>query len=197
MTEFGDNGYAKASTNRIVQAAGIGKGMLFYYFGSKLELYNALIDRSCLMLRESLGKILGPFGQWDILEAIQRATRVKMEMYLKEPALFDFLTRLYLHPDEASMTDETKRRFSEILVLREQVMETLFAKADLSRLRPDIPAQRLVRYLSWAMEGYTQETTATIRQSAKRLSDMDFDPYWAEFDTYIEDLKTMFYKEER
>ena len=35
LMEFAEHGYEKASTNRIVKEAGIGKGMLFYYFKSK------------------------------------------------------------------------------------------------------------------------------------------------------------------
>lgn len=46
LEEFAAHGYEKASTNRIVKAAGIGKGMLFYYFTSKQELYEYLVKYS-------------------------------------------------------------------------------------------------------------------------------------------------------
>lgn len=35
LMEFSNYGYQQSSTNRIVENAGIGKGMLFYYFKNK------------------------------------------------------------------------------------------------------------------------------------------------------------------
>jgi TetR/AcrR family transcriptional regulator len=44
LKEFADKGYEQASTNQIVKDAGIGKGMLFYYFTTKKKLYAYLVD---------------------------------------------------------------------------------------------------------------------------------------------------------
>ncbi|MCL2562802.1 MAG: TetR/AcrR family transcriptional regulator [Oscillospiraceae bacterium] len=195
--EFADYGYDQASTNRIVAAAGIGKGMLFYYFGCKQELYHTLIDRGCQMVEVNSEKILAYAGERGIMESIQYSTRIKMELYLSDPPLFDFLTRLVLHPEEAGVTEETRRRFEEVSVLGKRVVGELFAKANLTRLRRDIPPERLIQYISWGVEGYTQHVRGLVQSHVpERLSEMDFAPYWAEFDTYMEDLKTMFYEEE-
>ncbi|MCA9771037.1 MAG: TetR/AcrR family transcriptional regulator [Myxococcales bacterium] len=40
---FGDLGYAKATTRRIAQEAGIAPGLLFYYFKTKHDLYEAVV----------------------------------------------------------------------------------------------------------------------------------------------------------
>ena len=73
----------------------------------------------------------------------------------------------------------------------------LFARADMSKLRQDIPEEKLVRYLGWAMEGYTQHIIAEVRgKTYKKVSDMDWRPFWEDFDAYMEDLKKLFYKEE-
>jgi AcrR family transcriptional regulator len=42
MEEFLNNGYSGASTNTITSKAGISKGLLFHYFGSKKELFYTL-----------------------------------------------------------------------------------------------------------------------------------------------------------
>ena len=39
MEAFGKNEYKRASTDDIAARAGISKGLLFHYFGSKKELY--------------------------------------------------------------------------------------------------------------------------------------------------------------
>ena len=46
LAEFAAKGYERASTNAIVNMAGIPKGTLFYYFGSKKDLYLYLIDHA-------------------------------------------------------------------------------------------------------------------------------------------------------
>ena len=194
-SEFAEHGYKEASTNRIVRAAGIGKGMLFYYFGSKLELYNDLIDQGSVLLAARGEELFASAENQDIIAAFQRATRMKMEMYLERPALLEFFTRLYLHPEEGAVSEESKRRLAEVMEQREAAMRQLYERADPSKLRQDIPKERLMNYLSWAMEGYTQHLTGVVRSSfAGRISDLDLEPYWAEFDVYMEDLKTMFYQ---
>ena len=194
MTEFGDKGYAKASTNQIVQTAGIGKGMLFYYFGSKLDLYHDLIGVCAELLEVHCERLLQTPGPLGIIETFQHATRLKMEMYLAHPTMFHFITRLYLHPEETAVSEETARRFHQITALRDSVMKRLFAKADTSRLRGDVPQERLIRYLGWAMEGYTQHIAGVARGAPEgKVSEMDLSPYWEEYDTYTEDLKLLFY----
>ncbi|KZL90506.1 TetR/AcrR family transcriptional regulator [Clostridium magnum] len=44
IEEFALNGYDKASTNSIVKKAGISKGLLFHYFGSKKTLFLYVFD---------------------------------------------------------------------------------------------------------------------------------------------------------
>lgn len=46
LREFATRGYANASTNSITEAAGVSKGILFHYFGSKAGLYLAVVSHS-------------------------------------------------------------------------------------------------------------------------------------------------------
>ena len=43
MEEFSKYGYKKTSVEDIAKSAGISKSMVFYYFNTKLDLYNYLI----------------------------------------------------------------------------------------------------------------------------------------------------------
>jgi len=198
VAEFAEYGYEKASTNRIVQAAGIGKGMLFYYFGSKLELYNALLDQVSEKMEAVCERLLNHPERLGIIETFQHAMRVKLEMYLEEPALMDFLARLYLHPEEVRMTEEMASRYERLLSVGERVVvKELFALADSSKLREDIPEARLIAAIGSAIEGYTQYLIGVVRHHYKgRVSEMDMVGYWKECDLFMEDLKKLFYKEE-
>jgi len=53
-TEFADQGFAKASMNRIIQVAGISKGSLFVYFGSKSRLFHAIVDLAVNCIKDHL-----------------------------------------------------------------------------------------------------------------------------------------------
>lgn len=44
--EFAEHGFAGARTDRIVKRAGVNKQLLFYYFGSKAGLYEAVMRRA-------------------------------------------------------------------------------------------------------------------------------------------------------
>jgi AcrR family transcriptional regulator len=44
VDEFAARGYAGASMNALVKAAGISKGSLFHYFGTKGHLFEAIVD---------------------------------------------------------------------------------------------------------------------------------------------------------
>lgn len=44
--EFSENDFEKASTNNIVKQANISRGLLYYYFKDKRELYDYLVEYS-------------------------------------------------------------------------------------------------------------------------------------------------------
>lgn len=195
--EFAEHGYKQASTNRIVQAAGIGKGMLFYYFGSKLDLYHDLLDRTCEMIQQYSDRLLASSEGIGIIEVILHATRVKMEAYLENPALFDFLARIYLHPEEANVSERTRTVFQQFFESREHIfLGELLAKADQSKLRRDIPPERLMQYIGFTMAGYTQHLTDRVKaEPVKLASELDWKPWLDELDAIAKDLKILFYSE--
>jgi TetR/AcrR family transcriptional regulator len=54
--EFGTNGFATASTERIAARANVVKGLIFHYFKSKEGLYEAVLVRAYQPLSEALDK---------------------------------------------------------------------------------------------------------------------------------------------
>ena len=57
--EFAAHGYAAASLNRIIDAAGISKGSLYYYFDDKADLFTTVID-------EVVQRVLSDVGGFDL-----------------------------------------------------------------------------------------------------------------------------------
>src|SRR5919112_237628 len=55
---FTSRGYHAAAMDDIAEAAGVSKPVLYQHFGSKLDLYLALLDRSCERLIEVVADAL-------------------------------------------------------------------------------------------------------------------------------------------
>ena len=196
--EFAAKGYEKASTNNIVKEAGIGKGMLFYYFGSKLDLYVATLKQ----LQEELGSLLEgmaiPTGV-GIIETFEYLTKVKMQAVIEKPTWFDLVTRIYVHPQELNVAPEIQGAFAEMGKVREGRMQELFEKADRSRLRKDIPEERIIQHIGFVMEGYSQHVTNVIKRMGAdyyNKNDAVDNPFWQEYDVFTQDLKTLLYEAE-
>ncbi|MDF2568170.1 MAG: transcriptional regulator, TetR family [Oscillospiraceae bacterium] len=87
--EFSEQGYEKASTNRIVKEAGIGKGMLFYYFKSKKDLYHYLTEHGMnFVIEEYINKIEG--AETDYIERYKQISQLKIQAYAENPYVFNF-----------------------------------------------------------------------------------------------------------
>ena len=93
MEEFSNNTYDKASTNRIVENAGISKGSLFNYFGSKEKLYK---DLEMFSITEMIDAIIEKLNweETDILNRIKDIVTIKMEVLHKYPYLLGFSKRI-------------------------------------------------------------------------------------------------------
>ena len=90
--EFGLRGFAGARTQRIAEGAGVNKQLLFYYFGSKRGLYEAVLQEAGATLAPDgaqAGRDRGPDGVRTRLRGIlERAfTHPKLGVVLARGAL--------------------------------------------------------------------------------------------------------------
>ena len=168
---FAMNGYAHASTDDIVREAGISKGLLFHYFGSKLGLYSFIYDYSIryVMLELSTGVDKGETNYFRLIEQIQEAELQVMRSY---PCMMLFLNKSRLeNVSEVLLETEEKRgilsgKYEEILgqttgeeldgrINREQLSEVLlFTMEGLMRrhfydgsFQPELYHQELRQYM--------------------------------------------------
>ena len=138
--EFSRNTYDNASTNRIVKEAGIGKGMLFFYFNSKKDLYIYLVEEGIEYIkREYVDKI--DENETDFLEKWKIISRVKFEAYKKRPYIFNFMANVYLNSDMEGLPENLKRRIKEISGVG---YGKLFRNIDTSLFRSDFTEEKLL-----------------------------------------------------
>lgn len=69
---FHEKGYEQTSINAIIGEIGVSKGAFYYYFDSKEDLLDSLVDRSALAISELIDEVLDN----DDLDSIEKLNRV-------------------------------------------------------------------------------------------------------------------------
>jgi TetR/AcrR family transcriptional regulator len=87
--EFADKGLAGARVDVIAEQSGANKRMLYYYFGSKEDLYVAVLERAYGAMREAENEL--NLVDLDPLDAIRKLTEFKFDYYVKHPKIIRLL----------------------------------------------------------------------------------------------------------
>ncbi len=94
--EFAAHGFAGASLNRILAAAGMSKGQAYYYIKDKADLYGAVIERAFRRLVTKLDFTFGtPPDAKAFWDGVDRLFRRVSEVLLQDPALAALASGLY------------------------------------------------------------------------------------------------------
>jgi TetR/AcrR family transcriptional regulator len=88
---FGSQGFAATTIKQIGKAAGLNPALIYYYFGSKEELYRALLNRLFGTLTERGAERLATVSTPE--EAIRTLMSLQSEMMLRSPSLPRILAR--------------------------------------------------------------------------------------------------------
>ena len=87
--EFADKGLAGARVDTIAEQSGVNKRMLYYYFGSKENLYVAVLERAYGAMREAEQEL--NLVDLDPLDAIRKLVEFKFDYYLAHPRIIRLL----------------------------------------------------------------------------------------------------------
>ncbi|WP_353892412.1 TetR/AcrR family transcriptional regulator [Proteinivorax hydrogeniformans] len=187
MKEFAQQGYEKASTNQMVKDAGIGKGMLFYYFKSKKDLFQYLVEYGVEFIKkEYLSKI--DESEQDFIERYRQAAQIKLQVYNNNPHPFNFLGDFVINDDEML----TERLKDLIFQTRQMGIAKVFGNVDASLFRDDLPQDKIYKLIIWTMEGYEKDLIKRIK--GKNLASVEIEPLWNEFFETLDLLKKVYYK---
>ncbi|WP_134339471.1 TetR/AcrR family transcriptional regulator [Filobacillus milosensis] len=187
LNEFAEYGYDRASTNRIVKNAGVGKGMLYYYFNNKWELFLYLVKESLDVIEEEyLNKV--DLSETDFFERMSKIAEFKMKVYLEHSQIFNFMSQVFIM-EESKLPDELRRR---IVKLREESYAKLYSNIDFSSFKDDIDVDKAFQLIQWSIDGY--QNNLIHRHEGTDFSNLDFESLKEEFLDYIEVLRKAFYK---
>ncbi|MBT2571353.1 TetR/AcrR family transcriptional regulator [Planococcus sp. ISL-110] len=186
LMEFAENGYKQASTNRIVKQAGIGKGMLFYYFKNKKDLYEYLIEYSLNFIINGYLSLVDS-NETDFIKRLKGAAQIKMKAQLENEHVFNFMGTVMLTED-LDLPPHLQKRYEE---LQKQGYALLYEGIDKTLFRKDVDVDKAFNLIRWGIDGYQQDLLHRLQ--GKKMTDLDFEPYWNEFYEYLDILKKSFY----
>jgi AcrR family transcriptional regulator len=134
-------GVAAASTRRIAAEAGVAQATIHYVFGTKTELYRAVLEAVSANLVRAVEAGLSPQGQWT--EEVAGASRAVWEITQSSPSTALLLVELTAH----ALRDDELRDLAEGLYdnyqrLAEDAVRTLLARSERG---PRIPLEEIAR----------------------------------------------------
>jgi TetR/AcrR family transcriptional regulator len=167
QVEFADKGLAGARVDVISEVSGVNKQMIYYYYGSKEDLYLAVMERAYTAMRESEREL--NLAKLDPLAAIRKLVEFKFDYYAQHP-----LTIRLLAAENMQNADYLKKstRLREMHTSLIDALRTVLKAGEKKKqVRPGIDPVQL--YFSIAALSYFSFSNAPTLSAAfgRNLSD--------------------------
>lgn len=147
-SEFAQHGFGGARVDRIAARAGANKRMLYYYFGSKDELFLAALEEAYAHIRSAEHEL--DLEHKDPREALKRLVEFTWNYYLEHPEFMALLATENLHKGSHVHRSRRVRRLHSPLV---DTLRDILRRGERQGLfRRGVDPVQL--YISIAGEGY-------------------------------------------
>ncbi len=143
-TLFSKYGFKKATMDEIANTMGKGKSSIYYYFSSKEEIYEAVIEREAEFLRR---EVIRSVSQADTpREKLRNYVLVRMKTFSKVSNFYDAIrTEVVSHLD---FIDRIRKKYDreEIRILQD-ILEEGIRDNSFRKLEPELTATAIVTAL--------------------------------------------------
>jgi Transcriptional regulator len=175
LKEF-SKGYAVANIDVIVKEAGISKGLIFHYFGTKRGLFLFLLKYTLEIVNTEYTK--GVSESRDFLENIRVVSKLKIDLSFRYPLVFKFLMKAYSSIKEVFPEGLPGDLANSSHTVTQQIFQR--SNNDKMLFKEDIDSEKAQNIILWTMNGLTD--------SALRYGD-DIDAYKAHYDDMIKEFE--------
>ncbi|MBO4336959.1 MAG: TetR/AcrR family transcriptional regulator [Lachnospiraceae bacterium] len=144
---FSENGYRKASTDDIVKEAGISKGLLFHYFGSKKGFYVYVYKYAARYVHMEYDRSIPKEGM-DFFELQRRLELVKRDIIRHYPFMMFFLQRAFRETDEELIAEiaESMDQYSALI-------SEVYSRAHVSRIKAGVDPSDVLKLCLFTSDG--------------------------------------------
>ncbi|MFL1676818.1 TetR/AcrR family transcriptional regulator [Paenibacillus dendritiformis] len=147
LSEFSLKGYEAASTNRIIQSAGVSKGILFHYYGDKQSLYMAVV-RHCLdFVMEAMGREMEHMAD-DVFEALVQLSAAKRKLFLEHAPIFGVLRSACASPPK-TLRQELKQMQQQ---MENQYVPLLKDRVNHAHFREGVDPDQALQFILISLE---------------------------------------------
>ena len=187
LKEFTEKGYGNASTNMIVEDAGVSKGVLFYHFGDKEGLFNYLVEYTVDILTEDIVDRVN-LENPDFFDFLHESVSVKLLTMTKYPLESQFYANAY----NTDIPDSTRVLLDEHVTRSIKIMSDAYQYFDASLLKDGMEVDMVMKMIEWASKGMIDDVIANENL------EYDLENYERLTETIDENfnfLKKLFYKD--
>ena len=171
-------GYKAASTDEITREAGISKGLLFHYFGTKEQLYRFLVRYGFDTLTTEYYDVIGA-GHRDLLVRLWDMILRKGELTYRYPAIFQFMLAAYLQARQ-----DPEDQFAPLFrAAQEELWARVFQDFDRTLFREGIDPVQAANVVWLTLRGYADTVVA---------EEKDMEDYQREWERYMADITDYF-----
>jgi AcrR family transcriptional regulator len=167
---FAERGYDRTSVQEIVEAAGVTKGALYHYFGSKDDLLHEIYGRVLRLQTERLDAIAGrPTAVPERLAEAAADVVVTSIENLDDTKIF-FRSMHQLSPEKQKAVRAERRRYHE--KFRSLIEEGQLGGHFRAELRPDLVADFFFGSVHHLATWYHADGPLSARQVADEFADL-------------------------
>lgn len=148
---FAKNGFKHASTDDMVKAVGVSKGLWFHYFGSKLGLYNFVYGYSVKYVILELSSILDA-EERDYFEVVKQMEFTNMRIKKKYPYMLMFLAQAKKEKDE-----EVRAQIAEDQTFYEEKWNGFLKNADILSIEEKTQREKVKKLVRYTIQGILDE----------------------------------------
>jgi TetR/AcrR family transcriptional regulator len=157
LKEFAQYGYDAASTNRMVEAANISKGVLFKYFNTKEELFLFICEQKSI--EKAAWMITDYELPEDLFDILREYTVREMKYYREEPEFFMITQQIKMQPDHP-----VYKKVLEIMKNQSgTIAEKLFSNLPSDKLREGLSIAETLNFINWVFEGFNRTIDGDMR----------------------------------
>ena len=195
---FGDYGYTKASIEDIVNEAGISKGSLFYYFGSKKNYFLYLYEYAASIMKQQVD---GPcengtpkyMEKTDFFDRLEDVKERKMKLTILHPYMSNYIKKA---PFEKSKDVYKDIQLINQRLSNERIVDFL-DNLDLYKFKDGVNPYMVLQLIFWCSEGIVNQIQIkNLMTPNKKHDDPDYNEVIQLYDQYIAMIRENFYKDE-
>ena len=190
VTEFGRYGYEAASMNRLVKSAGISKGAIFKYFGTKAGLFDYIYRSSLEEVKDQLRTVRDKSRAEPFFNRLEKVLQAGLEFTSNRPLSAAIYYRVIYTGD----APHGNSILSEIQGTAKKFLKTLIEDGvNAGELRPDIDAERTAFIIQSVLDRFLQAHYLEFMAPAlNNISDSKGSGPFSTSEDWIREIKIIF-----